>query len=102
MSTGINIYIILFSTLLLFQLINANQQECVGEGGNCQYDTDCCVDKNITCVGSSKTRKKKGTCQKVCDLDGAICEPTPESERDNCCNCCDNITKKCYSKNITD
>uniref|UniRef100_A0A915N0X0 WAP domain-containing protein n=1 Tax=Meloidogyne javanica TaxID=6303 RepID=A0A915N0X0_MELJA len=87
--TPINIYIILFSTFFIFQLIDGNQEQCIGIGGKCDVDTDCCGDRNIRCVGAWEPTKKPGKCQKTCDLDGAPCG--------KCCNYCDSKTKKCSS-----
>ncbi|CAK5016192.1 unnamed protein product [Meloidogyne enterolobii] len=104
MTTPINIYIILFSTFLLFQLINGNQKKCTsGIGGKCDYDNDCCGDRNIRCVGAWEPTKKKGKCQKTCDKDGITCNPTPKNKDGNCCHYCDSkITNKCSSKDTSD
>uniref|UniRef100_A0A915P4G1 Uncharacterized protein n=1 Tax=Meloidogyne floridensis TaxID=298350 RepID=A0A915P4G1_9BILA len=85
MTTPINIYIILFSTFLIFQLIDGNQEQCIGEGGKCDYDNDCCGDRNIRCVGARETTKKKGICKKTCDLVGAPCTSSK-----SCCDYCTN------------
>ncbi|CAK5049220.1 unnamed protein product [Meloidogyne enterolobii] len=85
MTTPINIYIILSSSFLLLHSINGNQEQCIGEGGSCDYDNDCCGDRNIRCVGAWEPTKKKGTCKKTCDLVGAHCT----SDR-SCCNYCTN------------
>ena len=65
MSTPINIFCtILFSTFLIFQLIDGKQ--CIsGIGGKCDVDTDCCGDRNIRCVGAWEPTKKPGKCQKL-------------------------------------
>ena len=85
MVNSINIHIILFSTFLLFHSINGNQEQCIGEGGSCKNNNDCCGD-NIVCKGA--LFPKKGTCKKQCGLGGTPCPSTPNNQKGNCCNKC--------------
>ncbi|CAK5049204.1 unnamed protein product [Meloidogyne enterolobii] len=90
MTTPINIYIILFSSFLIFHSING----CIPVGQQCNSNDDCCPIKGIdvTCHGSWTPTKQKGKCKKSCDDKGAACDPDVWS---NCCNGCDIDHKKC-------
>ncbi|KAL7070289.1 hypothetical protein ACQ4LE_010216 [Meloidogyne hapla] len=77
----INIFfLIFFSTFLLFQIINSNQDQCIGEGLECENDNDCCGGVEIRCAWNSKN--KYFACKKTCNMTGYS---DPDPLKNKCC-----------------